>query len=40
MLDGYSDRSRKLRDLLASRTSQATTDIYAVRDILDAQEPK
>jgi CRP-like cAMP-binding protein len=40
MLDGFPTAARKLRDLLASRTSQATTDIFAVRDILDVQEPK
>jgi CRP-like cAMP-binding protein len=40
MLDGFPAAARILRDLLATRSAQATTEIYNVRGILDVQRPK
>jgi CRP-like cAMP-binding protein len=40
MLDGYPSAAEKLRDILATRSDQSTADIYAVRGILDGQNPK
>ena len=40
MLDGYQSAAEKLRDILATRSNQSAADIYAVRGILDAQDPK
>jgi CRP-like cAMP-binding protein len=35
MLDGFPDTAAKLRDILATRSNQATVDIYGVRGALD-----
>jgi CRP-like cAMP-binding protein len=35
MLDGFPDTAAKLRDILATRSNQATADIYGVRSVLD-----
>jgi len=35
MLDGFPDTAAKLRDILATRSNQATVDIYGVRAALD-----
>lgn len=35
MLDGFPDTAAKLRDILATRSNQATADIYGVRGALD-----
>ena len=35
MLDGFPDAARKLRDILANRNEQSTTDIYGVVGRLD-----
>jgi CRP-like cAMP-binding protein len=40
MLDGFPSAAVKLRDTLASRANQATADIYNVRGILDAHDPR
>ena len=40
MLDGFPGAATKLRDLLASRTSQATDGIYGVRGRLDTRVPE
>jgi CRP-like cAMP-binding protein len=40
MLDGYPSAAEKLRDILATRSNQSTIDIYNVRGILDAHDPK
>jgi CRP-like cAMP-binding protein len=40
MLDGYPSAAEKLRDILATRSNQSTADIYAVRGILDDNDPK
>jgi CRP-like cAMP-binding protein len=39
MLEGYPNAALKLRDILATRNNQSTTDIYGVRRILDPQDP-
>ena len=39
MLEGYPSAARTLRDMLASRNNQSTTDIYGVRSILDTHDP-
>ena len=40
MLDGFPNAAEKLRDILATRSNQSTIDIYNVRGILDAHDPK
>jgi CRP-like cAMP-binding protein len=35
MLDGFPDAAAKLRDILLTRSNQATADIYGVRGALD-----
>jgi CRP-like cAMP-binding protein len=35
MLDGFPEAAHRLRDILASRNDQSTTDIYGVRSRLD-----
>src|SRR6202035_433134 len=40
MLDGYPSAAEKLRDILATRSNQSAADIYAVRGILDDNDPK
>jgi CRP-like cAMP-binding protein len=40
MLDGFPSAAEKLRDILAKRSNQSAADIYSVRSILDAQDPK
>ena len=35
MLDGFPDIAAKLRDILATRSNQATADIYGVRSALE-----
>jgi CRP-like cAMP-binding protein len=36
MLDGFPDAAAKLRDILLTRSNQATADIYGVRGALDS----
>jgi CRP-like cAMP-binding protein len=40
MLDGFPGAASKLRDLISSRTTQATDGIYGVRGRLDARTPE
>jgi CRP-like cAMP-binding protein len=40
MLDGFPSAAEKLRDILARRSNQSAAEIYSVRGILDAQDPK
>jgi CRP-like cAMP-binding protein len=40
MLDGYPSAAEKLRDILATRSNQSAADIYAVRGVLGAVDPK
>jgi CRP-like cAMP-binding protein len=39
MLDGYPSAAEKLREILVTRSHQSAADIYAVRGILDGQDP-
>jgi len=40
MLDSFPDAARKLREIMATRLNQSSREIYNVRAILDAHEPK
>jgi CRP-like cAMP-binding protein len=40
MLEGYPDAATRMRESLATRTDQATRDIYSIRHLLDAQDQK
>jgi CRP-like cAMP-binding protein len=35
MLDGYPGAAEKLREIISTRTTQCTADVYSVRDLLD-----
>jgi CRP-like cAMP-binding protein len=37
MLEGYPDAAVKLREIIATRANQSTSEIYSVRSILDKQ---
>ena len=39
MLEGYPNAARKLREILATRNDQSTSDIYGVRRVLDPHDP-
>ncbi len=40
MLDSFPDAAHKLREIMATRLNQSSREIYNVRAILDAHEPK
>jgi CRP-like cAMP-binding protein len=40
MLESYPDAANKLRDIIASRATQSTREIYGVRGLLDTNEPQ
>jgi hypothetical protein len=40
MLEGFPDSARRLRDHLATRTSQAAKDMIDVRMSLDSERPR
>jgi hypothetical protein len=37
MLEGYPEAAVKLREIIATRTNQSTSEIYGVRSMLDRQ---
>jgi CRP-like cAMP-binding protein len=40
MLDSFPDAAHKLREIMATRLNQSSREIYNVRAMLDAHEPK